>query len=56
MSMLDRKLGRDLVRMWAQALALGKPVDNLIPPLVTTIALVAVAYVAALLSFRRQEL
>ncbi len=40
----------------AQALALGTPVHNLIPPLVTTIALVAVAYAAALLSFRRQEL
>jgi ABC-2 type transport system permease protein len=40
----------------ARALALGTPVDGLIPPLITTIALVAVAYAAALLSFRRQEL
>ena len=38
------------------ALALGSPAEGLVPPLVTTILLVAAAYVAAWLSFRRQEL
>jgi ABC-2 type transport system permease protein len=38
------------------ALALGEPADGLVPSLVTTVAVIAAAYAAALLSFRRQEL
>jgi ABC-2 type transport system permease protein len=38
------------------ALALGEPANDLLPPLITTVALIAAAYGAAWLSFRRQEL
>jgi ABC-2 type transport system permease protein len=38
------------------ALALGTPVHDLVPPVVSTVLLVIAAYGAAWLSFRRQEL
>jgi hypothetical protein len=40
----------------ARALALGQPVDDVLRPLIATVALIAAAVAIAWASFRRQEL